>query len=90
MTIDTGGPAFPTTQAVDVYSIDRNGNNVWNPVRGADTPGMTYRQWLVGLAMQGDLARTSVQVDLGVWERRWCQLADAAIRAERETREETK
>lgn len=80
MTIDTSGPAFPAPDASE-----------WDFGNRGNYPGMTYRQWLVGLAMQGSLSTEEFYragPPLVHAAQRWCEVADAAIRAEGETREE--
>jgi hypothetical protein len=67
--INQRGFAFP-------HDIDSEGSDKWSR-------GMTYRQWLIGLAMQGLLASDSFILKDGTLSHyaSWsCKLADAMIR----------
>lgn len=78
-------PAFPC-QAVATGGTDRNGD----PVYSNGEPGMTYRQWLVGMALQGYVSNpvvmeTCLNSDKSIPGRLAAlalEAADAAIRAQ--------
>jgi len=75
-----GGPAFPSrdyqtdTVLVDGHEEDWQGWIV--------KPGMTYRQWLVGMALQGYNANSASSITHNEKAKLSIKDADAAIKAE--------
>lgn len=70
MSKDTSGPAFPC--------------ETWHPEREPEerivfNPGMTYRQWLAGLAMQMKFGASGTSIEFDKMAKLCFQMADAMI-----------
>lgn len=71
--IDDGGPAYPC----EMDCINEQGHDgIFKP-----TPGMSYRQWLAGMAMQGIFAGGADFVKTGTVVEDAFYIADAMIAA---------
>jgi hypothetical protein len=73
-----GGSAFPSEK-------HECQDNTWNQTF---QPGMTYRQWLAGMALQGELANPRNKLDEAGQFAQWAlDVADALIAAEEQEKE---
>ena len=77
-TINDGGPAFPGVAGMEGYgnstrATDPNGETAWT----VHNQGMSFRDWLAGMALQGQLAAERHGFDFGG---RWDQLADQSFK----------
>lgn len=84
---DTSGPAFPFTPNPQPRNMDGTWSQEWE----AGLPGMTRRQWLAGMAMQGSLTHECLCGKTAFTEKcaeditKYAYLqADAMLRYERE------